>query len=98
MDRRRFIGALVGGSILAAPLAAGTQQAGKVYRIGVQVPGSSAAAAPFVGMFRQGLRELGFVEGKNLVIELRYAAAGRRGAGALRPRRACGNAGAFGTT
>jgi len=73
MDRRRFIGALVGGSILAAPLAAGAQQAGKVYRIGVLVPGSSAAAAPFVGVFGQGLRELGFVEGKNLVIELRYA-------------------------
>jgi ABC-type uncharacterized transport system substrate-binding protein len=73
MDRRRFISALVGGSILAAPLAAGAHQAGKVYRIGVLVPGSSAAAAPFVGVFRQGLRELGFVEGKNLVIELRYA-------------------------
>ena len=73
MDRRRFISALVGGSILAAPLAAGAQQAGKVYRIGVLVPGSSAEAAPFVGVFRQGLRELGFVEGKNLVIELRYA-------------------------
>jgi putative tryptophan/tyrosine transport system substrate-binding protein len=73
MDRRRFISALVGGSIFAAPLAAGAQQAGKVYRIGVLVPGSSAEAAPFVGVFRQGLRELGFVEGKNLVIELRYA-------------------------
>jgi putative ABC transport system substrate-binding protein len=59
-------------SLLVAPLPVGAQ-AGKVYRIGVLVPGSSAAAAPLVGVFRQGLRELGYVEGKNLVIELRYA-------------------------
>jgi putative tryptophan/tyrosine transport system substrate-binding protein len=72
MNRRTFLGALTFGAV-AAPLVAVAQQAGKVYRVGVLVPGSSSAAAPLVGVFTQGLRELGYVEGKNLALELRYA-------------------------
>jgi putative ABC transport system substrate-binding protein len=61
--------------ILAAPLAAAAQQpAGKVPRIGYLAPSSPSDATPgFVGAFRQGLRDLGYVEGKNIVIEYRSA-------------------------
>jgi ABC-type uncharacterized transport system substrate-binding protein len=69
MDRRAFIGTLA-GSLLAAPLAAGAQQ---VYRIGVLETISTALNATNLDAFRQGLRELGYVEGRNLVIEYRGA-------------------------
>jgi putative tryptophan/tyrosine transport system substrate-binding protein len=71
MDRRAFI-AVVGGSILAAPLAAGAQQAGKVYRIGL-LGLSSRSDITGLEALRQGLRDLGYEEGKNLVIEYRWA-------------------------
>ncbi|HEY5865716.1 MAG TPA: ABC transporter substrate-binding protein [Candidatus Tectomicrobia bacterium] len=58
-------------SLLAVPLAAGAQPAGKVWRIGVLMglPRETPRYAPF----HQGLREFGYVEGQNLVIEWRYA-------------------------
>jgi putative ABC transport system substrate-binding protein len=59
--------------ILAAPLAAGAQPAGKVYRIGVLETTSAALNVPNLDAFRQGLRELGYIEGQNLVIEYRSA-------------------------
>jgi ABC-type uncharacterized transport system substrate-binding protein len=61
MNRRAFITGL--GAALAAPLAAEAQQAGKVHRIGILE--YSALWEPF----RQRLRELGYVEGRNLVVE-----------------------------
>ena len=72
MDRRTFIGAAAGG-LLAAPLAAEAQPAGKVHRIGYLSSGSSSTAAAFIEAFRQGLRELGWVEGQNIVIDYRFA-------------------------
>ena len=72
IDRRAFIG-VVGGSILASPLAAETQQVGQVYRIGYLSAGSISATPRNREAFRQGLRELGWVEGQNIVIEYRYA-------------------------
>jgi putative ABC transport system substrate-binding protein len=57
--------------ILAAPLAADAQPTGKVYRIGLLT--STQAVSPTVEAFRQGLRELGWIEGQNLVIEHRFA-------------------------
>jgi len=72
MDRRTFVGCLAGG-LLAAPLAAGAQQAGKVYRIGYVGFGTPAATANRVEALRAGLRDLGYVEGKNLVIEFRWS-------------------------
>jgi putative ABC transport system substrate-binding protein len=70
MERRRFIEVIAGG-LLAAPLAAKAQEAGKVARIGVLNSGSPPA--PFVESFKQGLRELGYVEGRNISIEYRWA-------------------------
>jgi len=72
MDRRDFLGTLAGG-LLAAPLAAEAQQTGKVYRIGMLERTSATINAANLDGFRQGLRELGYVEGKNLVIEYRSA-------------------------
>ena len=65
MDRRAFIGTLTGG-LLAAPLAAEAQQPEKMYRIGVVT-----STAHFIAAFRQGLRELGYVEGQNVIVEQR---------------------------
>jgi len=64
--------------LLATPISgwvnlAGAQQAGKVYRIGVLISASPGVATePFLDGFRQGLRELGYVEGKNIVLEIRW--------------------------
>ena len=52
---------------------ADAQQPKKVPRIGYLTGASLSAAAPRTEAFRQGLRELGYVEGKNIVVEYRYA-------------------------
>ncbi len=49
------------------------QQPKKVPQIGFLTTGAGATANPFFGAFRQGLRELGYIEGKNINIEYRYA-------------------------
>ena len=72
MDRRAFIGTLSGG-LLAAPLASEAQQPGKVYRVGVLETTPVALNAANLDAFRLGLKELGYVEGRNLVIEYRSA-------------------------
>ncbi len=73
IDRRAFIGSLAIG-LLAAPLAAGAQQRAAVARIGWLSQGSPTD--PATGSreaFRQGMRELGYVEGQNIVFEERWA-------------------------
>jgi len=72
VDRRAFI-TVMGGSILVAPLAAEGQQAGKVYRIGYLSAGSTSANPHNLEAFRQGLHELGWNEGRNIIIEYRSA-------------------------
>ena len=58
--------------LFAGPLPAEAQKAGKVYRIGY-LSGNAARIPHRIEAFRQGLRDLGYVEGKNIVIELRSA-------------------------
>jgi len=73
VDRRAFIG-VVTGSLLAAPLVAEAQQAGTVPRIGVLT--SNPMTEELQESFRQGLRDHGYIEGKNTSVEWR-AAGGR---------------------
>ena len=73
MNRRAFIG-IVGGSILAAPLAAEAQPAQRMWRIGWLGDGSrTAREANTLSPLRDGLRELGYVEGQNLIIDARWS-------------------------
>src|SRR5262249_44784696 len=72
MDRRAFI-TMVGGSILAAPLAVQGQSA-KLYRVGLLGEAASdPSEARLWQAFRSGLRERGWIEGKNILIESRWA-------------------------
>src|SRR6266481_338778 len=66
------MGTLAGG-LLAAPLAAEAQVPGKVPRVGFLGPRTRADAAPYLDAFLLGLRETGWVEGKNIFIEYRWA-------------------------
>jgi putative tryptophan/tyrosine transport system substrate-binding protein len=68
--RREFITLL--GVAAAWPLAARAQQAGKLPIIGILGLASAAAAAPYVNAVRVGLRDLGYVEGQNLIVEYRF--------------------------
>ncbi len=70
MRRRSFLAGLVG--VVATPLAAGAQPAGRVYRVGL-LGLASGSDAPILASLPQGLRDLGYEEGKNLVIEYRTA-------------------------
>ena len=72
MDRRTFIGTIAGG-LLFAPLAARAQQVAKVYRIGILETIPAAQNAANLDALCKGLRDLGYVEGRNLVIEYRSA-------------------------
>jgi ABC-type uncharacterized transport system substrate-binding protein len=69
--RREFI-ALIGGAAVW-PLAARAQQSAKVARIGFLGNSTVALEANLLGPFREGLRELGYQEGRNLAIEFRWA-------------------------
>ena len=72
MNRRTFIGSISGG-VLAASLSARAQQKGKVYRIGILETVPAAQDAANLDALRKGLRDLGYVEGRNLIIEYRSA-------------------------
>ena len=66
IERRAFI-TIVGGSLIAAQLAAEGQQAGKVYRIGFITLAS--LSDPRIEAFRKGMSELGYIESKTISID-----------------------------
>ena len=66
MRRREFV-ALLGGAVAAGPLLARAQQLAKIPRIGI------IDDSPIWNAFRQGLRDLGYLEGQNIAFEYRYA-------------------------
>jgi len=72
MDRRAFIGAMASG-LLAAPLVANAQPREKVVRLGFLAASPREAIQGVVSTMVDRLSELGYVEGRNLVIEYRHA-------------------------
>src|SRR5215470_5651671 len=72
IGRRELLAAL-GGAAAAWPLAARAQQGGKRYTIGILSAGGAGVQAALDSAFFDGLRELGWVEGKNVVFENRNA-------------------------
>ena len=72
MIRREFI-TLLGGAAAAWPFAARAQQARKMPRIGVLMPGPLSQHSATLDAFHQGLHDVGYVDGQNIAIESRYA-------------------------
>jgi putative tryptophan/tyrosine transport system substrate-binding protein len=71
--RRIGLAVVLAASLTIAPLAAEAQQARNIPRIGILTTGTGSANPRFLEAFRQGLRELGYVEGQNILLEPRYA-------------------------
>ena len=69
---RRDASLLIGGAPLAWQLVARAQQSAKIPQIGILTLSVASSMPAFEG-FRQGLRDLGYVEGQNIVLELRFA-------------------------
>ena len=72
LDRRTFIGGVL-GSLFAASFCLPAQQTNKIYRIGILEAIPATQNAVNLAAFRNGLRELGYIEGRNLTIEYRSA-------------------------
>ena len=73
ISRRAFLGTVAGG-LLTAPVGTEAQQPGKVYRVGILTnKASDPAEARLWQAFRSGLRESGWIEGQNILIEFRAA-------------------------
>ena len=75
MKRREFI-TLLGGGAAAWPLAARGQQGERMRRIGVLIPlnADDKVAQDRIAMFVQGLKELGWIEGRNVQLDIRLGA------------------------
>ncbi len=68
-----FFVALAALALLAAPASSAAEQPAKLPRIGVLYPGTDRTLLPRMEAFRQGLREMGYIEGQNITIEVRHA-------------------------
>jgi putative ABC transport system substrate-binding protein len=71
--RRTTLALVVAVSVIAATLTADAQSTGNVRRISYLASNSASTARPLLDAFREGLGELGWVEGQNVVIEYRFA-------------------------
>jgi putative tryptophan/tyrosine transport system substrate-binding protein len=71
MRRREFI-TFLGGAVATWPLAAQAQQTAKIPRVGILSPANSEAAGTLAA-FRQGIRNLGYVEGQTIVLDFRLS-------------------------
>jgi putative ABC transport system substrate-binding protein len=77
---RRLVMAGLSVALLVAPIRGAAQQAGKVARIGVVIPTAPPPAPqPWLDAFRQALRELGYVEGSTITLEVRWGSVERGG-------------------
>jgi putative tryptophan/tyrosine transport system substrate-binding protein len=74
MKRREFI-TLLGGGVAAWPLAARAQQSAKLPKIGLLGTGTPAVQGQWIAAFMQRMRELGWIEGRSVAFELRWAEA-----------------------
>src|SRR5882757_3268663 len=72
MNNRRKLVIALGVSVLAVPLTSFAQERGKLWRIGI-LWDSPAVFPDAIEAFRQGLRDLGYVEGRNIAVEYRWA-------------------------
>ena len=73
MNKARWLSIVAAAMLLAVSVIAGAQQPKKVPRIGFISTASLSSLASRLDAFRQGLRDLGYVEGRTLVIEYRCA-------------------------
>src|SRR5947209_1655811 len=73
MRRRSFIAGIIGSAVISPLAARAQQQTGKEPRIGYLGVTSPSDRPPLLDAFRQGLRELRWVEGQNIVIDYRFA-------------------------
>jgi putative tryptophan/tyrosine transport system substrate-binding protein len=71
MKRRQFVTSL--GIAMVLPLPAQAQQSGKVYRVAVLSGGSATSRADLIAAFMARMRDLGYVDGANLLVEHRFA-------------------------
>ena len=72
MDRRSFVGAIAGGLAIAGSVAH-AQPAAKVYRVGFFLGATGKSVASLFDALVEGMRDLGYVEGRNVIYERRYA-------------------------
>ena len=72
MDRRTFVGAFASTLVIPGSVAHG-QPVAKVYRVGFLLGASGESVASLFGALKEGLRDLGYAEGRNVVFEQRYA-------------------------
>src|SRR5260221_5144245 len=72
IDRRRFVGAVAGGLVVARSVAE-AQPAAKVYKVGFLLGATAESVASLFNALDEGLRDLGYIEGRNIVFVRRYA-------------------------